>query len=107
MPKKEEKQLNQVIHLSLDEYKDRAFEALNKVLDGNNGAALIAAAKMIFDATGVLKPEKPPETTGPQIVEFWQEGTPEDASADANGPTKNRLEGYTIPTGDNKQSGQN
>jgi len=56
-------------NVSMRDYQEKGFAALDKVLQSNNGAALVAAAKMIFEATGLLKPENtaPPET---MTVEF-------------------------------------
>jgi hypothetical protein len=41
--------------VSMLDYQQKGFAALDKVLQSGNGAALVAAAKMIFEATGLLK----------------------------------------------------
>lgn len=54
---------------TLADYQKKGFSALDRVLESGNGAALIAAAKMIFEATGMLKTE-PPKTVDTVTVEF-------------------------------------
>ena len=64
----------------LNAYQKRGFTALNKVLAGNNGAALLAAAKMIFEATGMLN-QAPPPTEKPIIVSLNLTGVDPDSDA--------------------------